>query len=235
MTRNLAGIDEGRKRGWGPVSPRRVQPFRDIFPDQHLLFARMFWQVLGFENHLDPLKMGRKALAWPCRPRLARGAAFANLRPQGGNPGLDLLEDEGLLRILVSASPSADEPLGATPEPGAIIGLQDLHQPLDPRVGIEAARLQRRILILQHRRLLCHGANHGLEQVHVIGQGKIIGAHAVKDSTSRWGMPRLIDLPGRGDSLCRGPISQQIQAPSPLRDAPVSSPDRREVPATGRG
>lgn len=195
----------------------------------------MFRQVLGLENHLHPLKMGREALARPGRPLFARGPALARLRPQGSDAGLDLFEDEGLLRLLVSTDRRGAQLLGATPKPGAIIGLQDLHQPLDPRIGIKAARLQRRILFLQHGCLLRHGADHGLEQVHVIGQGKIIGAHAIKDSTSRWGMPRLIDLPGRGDSLCRCLISQQIQGLSPPRAAPVSSPAPRAVPSTGRG
>jgi len=195
----------------------------------------MFWQVLGLDHHLDPLEMGREAFAWPGLPFLARSSAFACLRLQCRNTSLDLLEDEGLLRRLIRTVARSAQLLGTAAEPGAIIGLQDLHQPLDPRVSIEAACLQHRILFLQHRRLLRHGADYGLEKVHVIGQGKIIGAHAVKDSTSRWGMPRLIDLPGRGDSLCRWPISQQIQGLSPPPAAPSSSPARRAAPATGCG
>ena len=212
-----------------------IQAFRDIFADQHLLSARVFRQVFGLDHHFDPLQMGREALARPWSPRLARAPSLARLRPQGGDPGLDFLEDEGLLRLFVSTVARSARFLGATPEPGPITGLQDLHQPRDPRVGIEAARLQRRILFHQHGRLLRHGADHGLEKVHVIGQGKIIGAHAAQRSTSRLGMPRLIDLPGRGDSLCRWLISLQIQALSPPQAAPVSSPARRAAPSAGRG
>jgi hypothetical protein len=64
-----------------------------ILADQHLLPARMFRQDLGLENHLDPLEMGRKALARPRSPRLARAPSLARLSPEGGDSSLDLLED----------------------------------------------------------------------------------------------------------------------------------------------
>ena len=221
-----------RAAGHDDTEPGRndIQPLRDVFADQHFLSARVFRQVLGFDHHLDPLEMGRKALARPRSLLLARGPALTCLRPQRRDAGLDLLEDEGLLRLFVSTSPSSAKLLGAPPEPGPVIGLQDLHQPLDPRVGIEAAGLQGRILVLQHGRLLRHGADHGLEQVHVIGQGKIVGAHAAEDSTSRLAMPRMIHVRSRGDSLCRSLVIQQIQALLPLRDEPVSNPGRRATP-----
>lgn len=212
-----------------------VQPLRDVFADQHLLLARMFRLDLGFDYHLDPLEMGRKALARPRSPLLARGPVLACLRLQHRDAGLDFLEDESVLRLFVSTDPDDAQLLGAPPEPGAVIGFQDLHQPLDPRVGIEAAGLQGRILFLQHGRLVRHGADHGLEQVHVIGQGKIIGAHAAQDSTSRLAAPRVIHVRSGGDLLCRSLVIQQIQALSPPLDAPASSPGPPAAPSVGRG
>lgn len=41
-------------------------------------FARVIRQVLGLDHHLDPLEMGRKALALPWRPLLTQGFAIAD-------------------------------------------------------------------------------------------------------------------------------------------------------------
>src|SRR5690606_405537 len=125
------------------------------------------------------------------------------------------------------------ELLRASSEPRPIISLQDLHQPFDPLVGIRIAGLERLYLTLQRiraRHLRSHGADHGLQLVHVIREGKIVGAHGIGYSTSWPAMPQDIHAQRAVDSLCRSRIIQQIQVFLPPWDAPASSPDHPQAP-----
>jgi hypothetical protein len=76
--------------------------------------------------------MPREALARPERSLLTRGLALADLRPEGRDAYLYLLEGEGLLRFRVLCYPADAELFLASPEPGAILGLKDMYQPLGP-------------------------------------------------------------------------------------------------------
>ena len=171
----------------------------------------MLRQVLGLDHHLDPLQMGRQGFAGPGWPLLIRDPALSDLCLQSCDAGLDFFEDKGLLRVLVHGLPIGVKLFRSAAKPGTIIGLQYLHQPLDPLVGIRAARLQGRVLVLQNSRLLRHRADHGLQQVQVIRKGVILSNHGIKDSISRSAMPQAICAPSAGDSLCRGYFIQQIQ------------------------
>lgn len=129
MTRNLA------------TEPCRddVQPLRDVLAVQHYPSARRFRPVPGLDHHLDPPRMGRQALERPQGLPVARSPALADLRPQGGEAGLDLLEDAGLPRLIVSPGPGAAQLPGAAPEAGPVTCLQDRHRPSDPRAALVVA------------------------------------------------------------------------------------------------
>jgi hypothetical protein len=49
---------------------------------------------------------------------------------RGGDAGLDLFEDEGLLGMSIGNCAGVAELFGTAPEPGLLISLQDLYQPL---------------------------------------------------------------------------------------------------------
>ncbi|MGY4198986.1 hypothetical protein ACVIM9_008327 [Bradyrhizobium sp. USDA 4520] len=91
--------------------------------------------------------------------------ALADLGLDRSDAGLDLLKDEGLLFI---AAVRRAELFRSSAEPGAVEGLQDLHQPLGVRIGIGIADLEIGDFVLQSSgagRFLGHGKYHGLQRL----------------------------------------------------------------------
>lgn len=126
ITRNFAGTTSRRSETSSPIS--------------HLLLAGRLSQLFRLNDSFDPFQMGRKALA-PTRCTLAihLRTALADLGLDGGDAGLDLLEDKGLLFIVAVRRA---ELFRSSAEPGAVEGLQDLRQLLDARIGVGVAALR---------------------------------------------------------------------------------------------
>ena len=198
-----------------------IQPLRHILADQHLLFASMLGQIFRLDYHFDPLKMGCEALAGPRRPFAIRTlAALADLRPDRGNAGLDLLEDKGLLLVVGGWGAELLRPAA---EAGAIEGLEDLRQPLDALIGIGVSCLEISDLLLQGigpRRLFSHGKHHGFQRFYVIREFEIGRRHR---PTRAHFAPVFLPFQA-ADSLRRRAFSQQSPAASPARHEPASSP-----------
>jgi hypothetical protein len=168
ITRNFAGVTSRRSLTSSPIltfsSPS--QPGRN----------------LGLDHHLDALKMGSKALArsrWP--EALGPCLALVQFRPDGRKPGLDLVEDEGLLLLIQRVEP---ELLGAFAVARPLQHPDDRRQSLDALVGRRIARLQVRDLGVGRSRLLRHGEDHRLERIHVIGEICRNRAHGCRASGS---------------------------------------------------
>lgn len=164
ITRNFAGTTSRR--------------FDTVLADQHLLLAGMLSQLFRLNDGFDSFQMGRKALA-PTRCTLAirLRTALADLGLYGGDAGLDLLEDKGLLFIVAVRR---TELFQSSAEPGAVEGLQDLREPLDARIGIGIAGLEIGDFARQSigaGRFLGHGKYHGLQRPYVIREAGIGRRH----------------------------------------------------------
>ncbi len=155
-----------------------IKTLRHVLADQRLLLASMLSQFFRLNDGFDPFQMGRKALA-PTRRALAVRllTALADVGLDRSDAGLDFLEDEGLLIIVVARRA---ELFRSSAGPGAVEGLQDLRQPLDPRIGIGVARLEIGDLAPQSigaGRLLGHGKHHGFQHLYVIREVEIGRRH----------------------------------------------------------
>jgi hypothetical protein len=168
-----------------------VKSLRDVFSDQHLLFADVFGQFIRLDYHFDPLKMRSKTLARSRRTLFSMGGTLVHLGSDRRDAGLDFLKDKGLLLIIDACRA---ELFRSPAETGTIEGFQDLGQSFDAFISIGVSGFQVCDLALKSigvRCLLGHGKDHGFQGLYIIRELQIGRRHDVYQSIFCSGFPAL--------------------------------------------
>jgi hypothetical protein len=176
---------------------RHVEPFGDVLADLHRpAVPAAAGDGLGLDDDLDPLQMRRECLArsrstLPLACRLCR----LELGRDRAQPGLDLVEGEGLLVGV--------ELLGAAAEASPLQLLDDRMKGGDPCLGPLVDRRKPADLGLEFGPLRRHGHNHRSQRVDIVGKGRSTACHG---SDKKHILPALKPCFLLPESLRHGPI-----------------------------